>query len=263
MRRSHSPPLRLVDPLQEGHPESIELADLSHDVLAGGPRRSSDNSVLEVERNDRWLLLRRSNVLSRFIKRVWDGPIQPRDDPPSFYKKYRFLNTINDFPTRAFRTNKDNKNLQLAGLAIYCILWFASIVGSFVFPYLFVPSWFYPDDNSEKQRVITLSCNSDLYWEGHNNACGLLAEDCGPPENETEFLIKCPALCDQGGIAYTAVAVGSRRVQYVNYLIGGSTINGNVDFGDMSRVSSLESNPFRGRFIPLYCSRPLRHCITV
>ena len=249
MRRSNSPPLRLVDPLQDVQPDNIELANLSHGVPAGGSGRSTDNSVLEVERNDRWLLLRRSNVLSRFIKRVWDGPIQPKDDPPSFYKKYKLLNTINDFPARSFRTNKDNKNIRLAGLAIYCILWF-SVVGSFVFPYLFVPSWFYPDDDGEKQRVITLSCNSDLYWEGHNNACGLLAEDCGPPENKTEFLIKCPALCDQGGIAYTAVAVGSRRVQYVNYLIGGSTMNDSADFMDMSRMSSVESNPFRADSFP-------------
>ncbi|KAL3237950.1 uncharacterized protein RNJ42_00648 [Nakaseomyces bracarensis] len=202
----------------EGYADSIELNDL--DIEEGG-----DMYVDEPDSrpNEQWMMLQRSNPLSRLLRRIWDGPDEPRDDPPSFVRKWRLFQVIDDIPNDIFKFYFQNSLVRTFILAFYCLFWLA-LLYQLLNPYLIKPPYFSTSDGQHRVPIQSLSCNSYLNWAGHNNECGLNARECGPFEDK-EYIVRCPALCDRGGWTYSAIAVGDRRVKYTGYEIGGGELH--------------------------------------
>lgn len=170
-------------------------------------------------RKEEWLLLKRSNPFKRFFLKVWNGPEEPSDSPPSFPSRWKWSQYLENFPEKGFYKRFSNNYTRILLLIIYCSMWFG-IVFFLIYPSLIKAPYFYPSDGSEKVPIVSLKCNSYLNWEGTNNACGKNAENCAPFDNK-EYIIRCPALCDRGGWTYSAIAVGDQRVKYTGYEIGG------------------------------------------
>ncbi|GMM55378.1 hypothetical protein DAKH74_019940 [Maudiozyma humilis] len=243
------PPLPNQSPLRDESStpfqEDIELQNMDEpeeDITDNELREES--SQTEDERNEVWTLLKTTNPITRLFKKIWNGPDEPSDENPTFFEKYPLARFLNNLPTETFRKRSSRKHMRILSLVVYCVIWMG-INLFFLFPHFMMPSYFIPDTpNAEKVPVIYLQCNSYLNLEGTNNACGLFNEDCGPFENK-DYYISCPALCDQGGLLYSAVAVGPKRVKYTNYIIGGG-IAPNV----FDREDNILSNPLRADSYP-------------
>lgn len=208
----------------------VELEDLSID---GGPLNTSSNQLPNIGRTDEeWLLLEKSNIFKRFAYRLWYGPVNPSDEPPTFPSKIPFLKRIEKFPEESFRKRFPRKRIRTIILVIYCSIWFG-IIYSILYSYLFRKPFYDPKDGSAKIPVYTYDCNSYLNWKGKNNACGLNAEECSPFKDQ-EYFIRCPALCDRGGWTYSAINVGNQRVKYTGYEIGGGKISSKEIGTDLS-----------------------------
>ncbi|KAG0671036.1 hypothetical protein C6P45_001323 [Maudiozyma exigua] len=220
---------------------SDTLNDNAENEVDDNNNEHGDN---EDERNEEWTLLQRSNRITRSIRKIWDGPDQPSDEPPEFLEKYPVVKIFNELPVNVFQKKVGKGPLAMTLLIVYCALWIGTNF-FFLYPHFVFQGYFIPDNiGQEKIPVISLDCNSYLNWEGTNNACGLFGEDCQPFKNK-DYYIKCPALCDMGGIAYSAVAVGSKRVKYTNYIIGGGAL---PDWED--RSDSMYSKPYRADSYP-------------
>ncbi|CCD22401.1 uncharacterized protein NDAI_0A02430 [Naumovozyma dairenensis CBS 421] len=213
--------------------ENIPLQDFSENKPLG---LNSDENARE-----QWLLLEDSNMFKRFFKRVWNGPIHPADDPPSFPEKWQITKKINNWPEEVFNKRFPKKSTRILILIVYCALWFGTLF-LLIHPYLIRPPYFYPDDGKEKIPILSLSCNSYLDWEGTNNACGINAGACGPFDNR-EYMIRCPAFCDRGGWTYSAIAVGNKRIKYTGYKIGGGPLGHSEDHNKLSYPYRADSFP--------------------
>lgn len=220
--------------LYENGDIDIELNDLSREGESG------EGSESDRRRKEQWLMLQNSNPVSRVFKKIWFGPEEPRDDPPSFPRKWKVLQVLDDFP-ELYKVYFSNVYLRMFILGFYCLIWF-TILHQLLYPYLIKPPYYYTNDGQHKIPIISLSCNSYLNWEGTNNACGLNAKDCGPFENK-EYIIRCPALCDRGGWTYSAIAVGDKRVKYTGYEIGGGRREDKGNKGDISYPYRSDSFP--------------------
>ncbi|SMN18325.1 similar to Saccharomyces cerevisiae YIL067C Uncharacterized protein of unknown function [Maudiozyma saulgeensis] len=236
---------------EEGVSHSHNLGDTDIELQSMGGSRyevddvdRDDGEHHEGERNEQWALLKRSNKMMRSVRKIWDGPDEPYDEPPEFLETHSVIKIFNEFPVRTFQKRIGTGTLSMTILFIYCAIWFGTNF-FFLYPHFVFKAYYIPSDlSSDKIPIISLDCNSYLNWEGTNNACGLFGENCNPFEDK-EYYIKCPALCDMGGIAYSAIAVGSKRVKYTNYIIGGGTVS-DLD----ERSDGLYSNPFRADSYP-------------
>lgn len=227
-------------PADESHINSIYIEGEDFELGEFHPEHVSTKDE-PATRQDEWLLLRKSNPLKRFFYKIWNGPEEIQDDPPSFPRYWNWLARVDTLPTEIFIKKIPSKATRIFLLVIYCSIWFG-VIYSILYSYLVTPPFFYPNDGSERIPVISLSCNSYLHWEGTNNECGYNGEDCGP-FTDAEYFIRCPALCDQGGIAYSAVAVGSNKVKYVGYQIGGGL---REDESDDENDNDILTYPYRG-----------------
>lgn len=203
----------------------IEMADIG----GGKPTEGGGN---DGRPSEEWKMLERSNPITRLLRRIWDGPDVPRDDPPAFVRKLRVFEVLDDIPNDIFRYYFSSTYVRVFILAFYCLFWLV-LLHQLLHPYLILAPYFSTGDGQHKVPIQSLSCNSYLNWEGTNNMCGLNAEECGPFEDK-EYIIRCPALCDRGGWTYSAIAVGDRRVKYTGYEIGGGKKKDSTDPGTLS-----------------------------
>lgn len=185
---------------------------------------------------EEWLLLKRSNPLSRLLKKIWNGPQEVSDLRPEFPSRWRWLQYLDDLPVEKFQARFSRRSTRLSILITYCTLWLG-ILFTLLYPYLIRAPYFYPSDGGSRIPIYSLTCNSYWNWEGKNNACGKDAEGC-QPFSDVEYMIRCPALCDRGGWTYSAIAVGDQRVKYTSYEIGGGP-------SEFSEGSSYLSYPYR------------------
>ena len=218
----------------------IELNDLGRNHQTPNDTQLHEYTDQPTSRNNdhEWLLLEESSVFKKFAYKLWYGPKEPSDNPPTFPSKFTFLKRVDEFPEKVFRSRFPKISTRLIILVFYCTIWF-SIIYSILYSYLFRKPFFDPKDGNTKIPIYTYSCNSYLNWEGKNNACGLNARDCLPFDNK-DYYIRCPALCDRGGWVYSAVNVGDQRIKYRGYEIGGGKIL-NHDNSQMTL-----SYPYRG-----------------
>ncbi|CCF56433.1 hypothetical protein KAFR_0B01340 [Kazachstania africana CBS 2517] len=205
-------------------PEPIELQEFPAPNL-------DENKTSQVDIKEEWLLLRNKHPAKRFFIKLWKGPREPVDLPPSFPSKWSWTAFVDSFPEQVFMKRFPNKLIRIVLLIIYCSAWY-SVVFLLLHPYLIRAPYYHPADGSEKVPIFSLSCNSYLNWEGKNNACGLEAKDCGPFEN-AEYIIRCPALCDRGAWIYSAITVGNNRIKYTGYEIGGGRLDSSTENDDM------------------------------
>lgn len=215
--------------------ESLELQDFT--INDNITQLESDNSLQDnhshnntynetvIDTNisapkEEWQLYEDSSILTRFFYRLWYGPRQPSDEPPTFQKTFNWSRKLDEIP-HLFKERYPRKRIRITFLVIYCSLWFG-INYILLYSYLYRKPFFYANDSSEKIPIITYDCNSYLNWEGKNGACGLNAAHCLPFADK-DYYIRCPALCDRGGWTYSAIEVGDTKVKYRGYEIGGGS----------------------------------------
>ncbi|KAL6928374.1 hypothetical protein ACO0SA_003113 [Hanseniaspora valbyensis] len=167
----------------------------------------SENKNIFLYPNETYNKIGLSYGETSFIKRIWYGPEFIKDSPPTF-RESSFLYRINEFPRYlAYRINKPTRIL---------ILLLLSTLHLFITAY-----FFYLPYISTSENIIPLECNSRInYPSSNNNACGLNLEKCTPFETSKATTVRCPALCDQGGLVYAPIAVGDKRIRYESYVIG-------------------------------------------
>ncbi|KAH3902743.1 uncharacterized protein SCODWIG_01576 [Saccharomycodes ludwigii] len=197
--------------------------------------------------NQKWVLYKDENIVKKFFKRVWYGPIEPKDDFPVFQRKWNFTKYIDEFPEKVFR-KKLGRKFTISLLIIYLSVWLC-VVWQILYPYLIKKPYLYlsPDninDEAEKVSIDTLTCNSYMDWKGKNNNCGLNAKNC-QPFTDTDYFIRCPALCDRGGWTYSSLPVGDQSVKYRPYIIGGGNRAKDDDLLD-----DILSYPYRADSYP-------------
>ncbi|CCE65217.1 hypothetical protein TPHA_0K00830 [Tetrapisispora phaffii CBS 4417] len=228
-----------------GSDEFLENISMS-DFNATSKQSEDANTRATDSRGESWMLLNNRNILGVTLNKIWNGPDEPSDEEPHFPYRWDFTRTIEEYPSKVFEKSLPNKKIRWGFLFFYCIFWYA-VLQSLLHPYLFQEPFYYikGDNNHEELKkipIISLSCNSYLNWEGTNNACGINAESCGPFEDK-EYFIRCPALCDQGGYLYSAVAVGANRMKYIGYQIGGGRL-------DKPGLNNELSYPYRADSFP-------------
>lgn len=170
-----------------------------------------------------------------FLDKLWNGPDQPRDEPPTRVHRLMALETL------AQRLqHRVLKPLRVAALASYLLLWLG-LVYSILVPYYTVPAH---SKENEDVTVLLLSCGSSgTFWKGKNGACGLDGLRC-PAVSDHEIIIRCPALCDRGSWTYSLAPVGDQRVKYRSYVIGGGH-----DVRKKNHMMQI-SNPYRADLYP-------------
>ncbi|CCH63130.1 hypothetical protein TBLA_0J01340 [Henningerozyma blattae CBS 6284] len=239
--------MKTLQEIQEEDETELETnndAFLLEDFTAGSISMSPAPDPFEIEstinlHDENWELLENSSPITKFLRDYGNGPRDPTDDPPVFPKYFSWTTRLENFPNDVYKKRFQNPNLRLLLLVIYCCVWL-SIFFSIFEPYLLELPYFYPKNGDDKIPIISLGCNTHLDWQGSNNECGLNGELCRPFDN-TEYIIRCPALCDRGAWAYSAIAVGSRRVKYTGYEIGG----GKMEMPSSDDTSDLLSYPYR------------------
>lgn len=196
----------------------------SADVYEMHSMEDIDNQGHSKDSNEReeWVYLEDSNIVTRFFKRLWNGPRVAKDMRPTFPDRWEFTRRIDSFPEAVFRKRFPRLSVRLCILVVYCCLW-SAIIFAFMHYYFGSPPTYYRS-NGEKVPIKTISCSSTLFWKGKNNKCGLGAAACKPFDNE-EVYVRCPALCDRGGWTYSAINVGDRRVKHTGFEIGGGELH--------------------------------------
>lgn len=152
-----------------------------------------------------------------FLQRLWDGPDEPRDDPPRVKPGSR-LYRFEKFPQ--YIRSRYSQPAKVLIYVAYCAVWmaiFGSIVGS---QFRNRPAFRHQDDHDPGLEIVQLACSDQYRWWGKNGKCGLDAELCGPFEDH-EVVIKCPALCDREGWTFSSIPVGDELVKYKGFVVGG------------------------------------------
>ncbi|EDO15067.1 hypothetical protein Kpol_411p12 [Vanderwaltozyma polyspora DSM 70294] len=194
------------------------------------------------DHREEWEMLKEGNSIKRFFHRVWNGPIEPKDEPPSFPMRWPWLKAIEEFPSKSFGKEFPSNTRDYIFLTLFCSIWL-TILYSILHPYLFIGPYFYQNTGEQKIPIVHLACNSYMRnWRGKNNACGLNGANCSPFEDK-EFFIRCPALCDQGGTLYSTTVVGGDRIKYQGYRIGGGKSDNKDDSGTLSYPYRADSFP--------------------
>ena len=150
------------------------------------------------------------------FQRLWHGPEYIIDEPPT-YSESSFFFKIDQFPRMVFQYRL-SKSLRFIILFLLTFLQILIITIFFVWPYT----------NISDDTILPLECNSRLGFPSGvlNNKCGLNLAKCGfeydhnahlltNPSVDVEdgAVVRCPALCDQGGLIYAPLAVGKERVR--------------------------------------------------
>ncbi|CAI8496680.1 unnamed protein product [Hanseniaspora opuntiae] len=169
------------------------------------------------------------------FQRLWHGPENVVDEPPS-YTENTILFKIDQFPRNWFQYRL-NRSVRYAMLVLFTFVQVLLIAVFFVWPY----------SNISDGSILPLECNSRVGYPSGvlNNKCGVNYEKCGFKYDQSEnvlinpafktkkdlkdgITIRCPALCDQGGLIYAPLSVGNQRIRYINYIIGDHVYRGDT-----------------------------------
>lgn len=173
----------------------------------------------------------------RFWYLLWNGPAEPRDDPPP---QINVLLKFEEFPSKISR--RYSKKLRVAALICYLLLWFTLCYNILIPYFTHIPS----SNNDSHTPVVSLSCSSSsLFWRGKNGACGLNGELCPSiSDQEQDVIFRCPALCDRGSWVFSLVPIGDQRIKYRGYFVGGGDqVKNKIEDDQLS-------NPYRADSFP-------------
>lgn len=165
-----------------------------------------------------------------FFYRLWQGPETPEDNPPPRIQPLLYLEEL---PERL--ATRFSKSVRVSVLAIYLLGWFL-VAYNVVHPYLTQPSQLAHDPSVE---VVYLSC-LELFWKGKNGECGIDGNQCPTVPENTDVVIRCPALCDRGSWTFTMIPVGDQQVKHRGFYIGGGAHS----------EDDLLTHPYRGDSFP-------------
>lgn len=168
-----------------------------------------------------------------FFIRLWNGPINATDEPPS--RIGSFLR-IEELPEKF--NKRYSRRFKIGCLSLYLALWFL-LVYRITIPYLTVPPVVIGEPDTEVKAV---SCTGDSeFWRGRNGACGLNGEYCPSFNTEKDIVIRCPALCDRDSFVFSYVPVGDKQIKYRSFVVGG---------GKLDSDSELLTHPYRADSSP-------------
>lgn len=167
------------------------------------------------------------------FQKLWHGPENVVDEPPRYQDNTIFFK-IDQFPRNYFQY-RFSKTLRYFILFLVTFLQILLITVFFVLPY----------SKISDESIIPLECNSRVGYPSGvlNNRCGVNLEKCGFEYDAEEHVLinpifknnedykdgvtlRCPALCDQGGLIYAPLEVGDQRIRYRNYIIGDHVYRG-------------------------------------
>lgn len=174
--------------------------------------------------------------LRKFLYYAWNGPIEPRDDPPPKIQKLRWLELL---PERI----KGAVLLRTGHIlvSVYLMLWLL-VIQAVVVPYYLHPSHLSSDASV---KIIPLSClGAPQFWLGKNAACGLNGEKCPSFAADADVVFRCPALCDRGSWTYSLLPIGDQRIRHRGYFIGGGSKDRE------NRQKNQITNPYRADSYP-------------
>lgn len=197
---------------------------------------SSTNDIDDIESTPSFQPPPHKNVVVRILRKIWDGPDTPVDNPPT---RIRLLLPLEEFPEKF--AHRYSKNIRIALLSAYCALWFLLTV-SILQPYFTKPplslGW-----AKANPTVVLLSCLASTdFWKGKNAACGMDGKSCPSFKDEGQDIIfRCPAFCDRGSWVYSLAPIGDQRIRYRGYFVGGG-----ADDVDRAFDPQQLSRPYRG-----------------
>ncbi|KAI5951777.1 hypothetical protein KGF54_004852 [Candida jiufengensis] len=225
---------------------SITKMSQSHLLSPGnydnGNENDEENFEIESD-NDEYIGLYKdegiSSKIKRFFYRLWNGPIEPKDEYAPRITKLEYFEEIPD---------KFNGRIPLIYkrllLVVYLIFWFG-LIYTILIPYFTIPPY---SNKDPKSHIYSLSCSSQSeFWNGKNTACGLNGELC--PDilkhtGEKDIIIRCPALCDRGSWTYSLMPIGDQRIKYRGYFIGGGDkVQKSIDKNQITNPYRADSYP--------------------
>ncbi|CAK9440597.1 uncharacterized protein LODBEIA_P46360 [Lodderomyces beijingensis] len=229
--------MSLADLLQGADYES-DLDDDSHSA-----HRSTTGSAFH---NDSGRLAKYTLKFSQFFHRLWQGPIEPKDEPAPRIQSLLYLEEI---PLK-FK-NRISLPYRKALLALYLTFWIA-LVYSILVPYFTVPPYSSKDPNNNNNsgtKIYSLSCTDPSeFWFGKNAACGMNGEHCPEVFNhltdpDQDIIIRCPALCDRSW-TFSQLPVGDQLIKHRGYFIGGGdNVADKIDPNQLSNPYRADSYP--------------------
>lgn len=165
---------------------------------------------------------------------IFEGPLEPEDNPVPRISKLLFLEELPDKIRHGY-----SKWLRVLLLVFYFLFWYG-LCYTLLAPYLLQE----PQVKNSDTRIISLDCGqSDEFWRGKNQQCGLDGQDCPRLDESQDVIIRCPALCDLGK-AYTLIPLGDQRIKYKPYVVGGGR-----ELTDQISNNQL-TNPYRADSYP-------------
>lgn len=145
-------------------------------------------------------------------KLIWNGPDKPNDKFETFETAPLVIYKFNRIP------NFYLKNINKFYKFIIFFLYFGSLIITTKLIYHHI---LFETPKIDDIELIALPCgNTDKFWLGFNDKCGLNAENCLEKFNKNEnILVKCPAFCNGGGLTYDIIKFADKEVQYEPYII--------------------------------------------
>lgn len=165
---------------------------------------------------------------------IFDGPLKPQDNPVSRISKLEFIEELPD----TFRSRYATK-LRVLLFACYILFWFG-LCYSMLAPYLRTE----PRVANGFTEILSLTCGqSDDFWFGKNERCGIFGEFCPRLNTTMETIIRCPASCELGKV-YTLVPLGDQRIKYKPYVVGGGrSFDTKLEEGQITKPYRGDSHP--------------------
>ncbi|EMG50895.1 hypothetical protein SBY92_001695 [Candida maltosa Xu316] len=214
---------------------STTLSDNSTNTNTNNIRIIDETTDFYFARDNTW-----KSKIQRFFYLLWNGPLEPKDDPAPRIRYLEFLEVIPD----KFR-ERVPLQYRKALLVTYLLFWFG-LCYNILIPYLTVPPHISTDLGT---RIYTLSCaSSPEFWKGKNSACGLHGELCPEVAHANaaggDIFIRCPALCDRSSWTYSLIPIGDQRIKYRGYFVGGGDkVENKIDEHQVTNPYRADSYP--------------------
>lgn len=163
--------------------------------------------------------------LKTFIWRVFKGPERPKDEFP---KLPRSISAINGYK---FTIERYVYYALVAGFSCVLILCYSTMIYISLFSSLgYHGPNFVDSEDSEIMDfpIVEIPCGlTEVVWAGH---CGINGNECTRKFNdEKTLLVKCPAFCDKGSLAFSPIIVQDTKIQYEPFLVEGQDGNYRAD----------------------------------
>lgn len=164
-------------------------------------------------------LVRQRPSWGGIARRIWYGPDRPSDCFP------RLWGPVESISKHKFYISEKKYGLMSVAMLI---IWLALMTISSKLVLFSDVVYSGPDMSFrsptgqliENLPVLEIACGlTDTVWSEN---CGMGGKDCLDAFEEGQFLVvKCPAFCDKGSLAFSPIIVQDRKIQYEPFLVKG------------------------------------------